>query len=266
MSRWPLARVLAHRCGGGLAPENTLAGLDVAASLDCGGVEFDVMLSGSGSPVLIHDETLERTTDGRGYVAETPDDRLRQFDAGRWFGERFGGERIPTLKQAADRCIALGLSVNLEIKPSHGADEVTGRVVASDALTLWANAHVPPLLSSFSADALSAAAKAAPALQRGLLVERIPADWLERCRSVGAVALHADAHHLTFDVVARVRACGLRVAAYTVNDPCRAYELFGWGVDCVITDRPDIVQSRDSDHTGPPSAAETQNGFPGCFP
>jgi len=266
MPPWPLARVLAHRCGGALAPENTLAGVAVAASLDCGGVEFDVMLSGSGSPVLIHDETLERTTDGRGCVAETPDDRLRQLDAGRWFGEGFEGERIPTLKQAADRCIALGLSVNLEIKPSRGADEATGRVVASDALALWANARVPPLLSSFSVVALSAAVKAAPALPRGLLVERVPADWLERCRRVGAVALHADARHLTFDVVARMRDCGLRVAAYTVNDPSRAYELFGWGVDCVITDRPDLVRTRDSDRTSPPTAVETPKGFPGSFP
>lgn len=245
MARWPLARVLAHRCGGALAPENTLAGLDVAASVGCGGVEFDVMLSGSGSPVLIHDETLERTTDGRGCVAETSDDRLRRLDAGRWFAERFEGERVPTLKEAADRCIALGLSVNLEIKPSRGAEDVTGRVVARDTLELWANAHIPPLLSSFSVDALSAAAKAAPSLQRGLLVERIPTDWLERCSSVGAVAVHADARHLTLEAVARVRGCGLQVAAYTVNDPGRAYELFGWGVDCVITDRPDLVQARD---------------------
>lgn len=246
MAGWPLAPVLAHRCGGALAPENTLAGLDAAAALGCGGVEFDVMLSGSGSPVLIHDETLDRTTDGWGCVAETSDERLRKLDAGRWFAERFGGERIPTLKEAAGRCIALGLSVNLEIKPSHGADDVTGRVAASAASALWANASAPPLLSSFSVDALSAAAKAAPGLQRGVLVERIPADWLERCRSVGAIALHADARYLSREAVARVRGSGLRVAAYTVNDPDRARDLFAWGLDCVITDRPDLVRGGDS--------------------
>lgn len=243
---WPLARVLAHRCGGALAPENTLAGLAAAAALHCGGVEFDVMLSGSGSSVLIHDETLERTTDGRGRVAETSNERLRQLDAGRWFAKQFAGERIPTLTEAAVRCIALGLSVNLEIKPSQGADDVTGRVVASDASALWANAEVPPLLSSFSVSALSAAAKAAPDLKRALLVERIPADWLARCSSVGAIALHADARYLSREAVAAVRRSGLRMAAYTVNDPNRARELFAWGVDSVITDRPDLMQALDS--------------------
>ncbi|WP_332674033.1 glycerophosphodiester phosphodiesterase [Aromatoleum sp.] len=246
MARWPLAPVLAHRCGGALAPENTLAGLAAAAALGCGGVEFDVMLSGSGSPVLIHDETLERTTDGRGCVPETSDDRLRQLDAGRWFGEQFAGERIPMLDETARRCIALGLSANLEIKPSPGTDEVTGRVVANAAWSLWASADVPPLLSSFSVEALSAAAKAAPGLQRGLLVEQLPAGWLERCSSVGAVALHADARYLSHDAVLEVRGSGLRLAAYTVNDPVRARELFGWGVDCVITDRPDLVRAPDS--------------------
>lgn len=267
MVRWPLARVLAHRCGGALAPENTLAGLDVAASLGCGGVEFDVMLSGSGSPVLIHDEMLERTTDGQGRVAEISDERLRRLDAGRWFDERFAGERIPTLDEAARQCIALGLSVNLEIKPSDGTDGVTGRVVAACASGRWAKAAVPPLLlSSFSMDALGAAAKAAPDLVRGLLVERIPADWRERCSSVGAIALHADARYLSREAVAKVRGSGLRMAAYTVNAPDRAHELFDWGVDCVITDRPDLVQAPDSGRRGAPGAAETPNGFPGRFP
>jgi len=238
---WPLAPVLAHRGGGAFAPENTLAGLTAAAALGCAGVEFDVMLSGSGSPVLIHDETLDRTTDGWGSVADTADDGLRRLDAGRWFDDRFAGERIPMLAEAAERCIALGLSVNLEIKPSRGADEATGRVVAGDARARWAAAALRPLLSSFSMKALAAAADVAPELHRGLLVGEIPADWRERCRSVGAVALHADARHLHGDAVAELRDAGLWVVAYTVNDPARAAALFAYGANCVITDRPDLV-------------------------
>ena len=239
---WPLAPVLSHRCGGTLAPENTLAGLAAAAALGCTGVEFDVMLSGSGSPVLMHDETLERTTDGRGRVADTPDEQLRWLDAGRWFDERFAGERVPMLKDVAERCIALGLSANLEIKPSRGADEATGRLAASEAQMLWKGAPAQPLLSSFSMSALKAAAEVAPDLPRGLLVERIPVDWLARCTRIGAVALHLEAGQLDRESVARVRRTGLRVVAYTVNEPARAAELFGWGVNCVITDRPDLVQ------------------------
>ncbi|HRC61180.1 MAG TPA: glycerophosphodiester phosphodiesterase family protein, partial [Candidatus Propionivibrio aalborgensis] len=79
---WTLPRVFAHRCGGALAPENTLAGLRMAAAMGCRAVEFDVMLSADSSPWLIHDETLERTTNGAGRVCDTSDDALRKLDAG----------------------------------------------------------------------------------------------------------------------------------------------------------------------------------------
>lgn len=239
---WPLASVLAHRCGGSLAPENSLAGLEAAVAAGCGGVEFDVMLSGSGSPVLIHDETLQRTSDGCGYVADTPDERLRELDVGRWFGERFAGERIPTLAQAAARCIALGLSVNLEIKPSEGTERVTAGIVARDALALWSDAPLPPLLSSFSVRALEVAARVAPALPRGLLVDRVPDDWLDRCAALDVTSLHVNAARLARHVVTRAHDAGLAVAVYTVNDPQRARTFFDWGVSGVITDRPDIVR------------------------
>jgi len=240
---WPLPAVLAHRCGGTLAPENTLAGLVAASANACGGVEFDVMLSGSGSPVLIHDETLERTTNGRGRVADTPDEILLALDAGSWFDRRFAGEPLPTLEAAAARCRALGLAVNLEIKPSEGADEATAELVARRARELWAGASEPPLLSSFSERALEVAATLAPELPRGLLVSAIPRDWLMRCRRLGVVALHVGHKHLDRANVAKVRDAGLGVVTYTVNDPLRARTLFDWGVDCVITDRPDLVRS-----------------------
>ncbi len=236
--RWPYAPVLAHRCGGRLAPENTLAGLDAAARV-CRGVEFDVMLSGSGSPVVIHDETLDRTTNGSGRVAETPDEVLQTLDAGAWFGSRFAGERLPMFAQAVRRCLALGLDANVEIKPSSGRDYVTGRAIARQTRELWKDAARPPLLSSFSDGALRAAAEVAPELPRGLLVGRIPPDWLQRCRHVGAVALHADTRFLDRDRVRAVLASHFWLVTYTENDALRARTLFEWGVDCVITDFPD---------------------------
>ncbi|MCC7269211.1 MAG: glycerophosphodiester phosphodiesterase, partial [Rhodocyclaceae bacterium] len=93
---WPHPRLIAHRCGGALAPENTLAGLRKAFELGYRAVEFDVMLSGDGTPVLIHDETLERTTDGRGRVADTSDAELARLDAGSWRGAQFAGEPLPS--------------------------------------------------------------------------------------------------------------------------------------------------------------------------
>ncbi|HMV07072.1 MAG TPA: glycerophosphodiester phosphodiesterase family protein, partial [Accumulibacter sp.] len=97
---WALPHVLAHRCGGALAPENTLAGLRLAARLGFSAVEFDVMLSADGTPWLLHDETLERTTNGRGPLAATADRVLAGLDAGAAHHPAFAGEPLPTLAAA----------------------------------------------------------------------------------------------------------------------------------------------------------------------
>lgn len=237
---WPYARVFAHRCGGALAPENTLSGLAVAHRHRCG-VEFDAMLSADSTPLLIHDETLERTTDGRGAVAAVGDETLRGLDAGSWFGASFAGEPLPTLVEAGRRCIELGLDVNIEIKPSAGADEATARIVSQLASALWRGCRPPPLLSSFSERALEVAAQSAPGLPRGLLVTVIPADWAARCRRLGVRALHVHAGRLDRAQARAVKRAGLWLVVYTENDPQAARRLFDWGVDCVITDRPDLI-------------------------
>lgn len=244
-TNWALPRVLAHRCGGSLAPENTLAGLAVSAALGCRGVEFDVMLSGDGSPVLIHDETLERTTNGTGLVAATPDRVLFALDAGVRRDARFRGERIPSLAEALARCKALGLALNLEIKPSQGMDEATAEAVV-ERLQGAGGEGVPALLvSSFSRAALQRVADLAPALPLGVLVESLPPDWRETCVALNAVSLNAHHATLTPDLVREVHEAGLRLVCYTVNEPSRARELFAWGVDCVITDRPDLIRAGD---------------------
>ncbi len=241
-SQWLWPRVLAHRCGGALAPENTLAGLEVAAACGCGGVEFDVMLTADQQPVLIHDETLTRTTDRDGRVAALTLDAVRRADAGCRHAAAFAGERVPTFAEAAARCRELGLAANVEIKPASGHDVATGARVAADAARLWAGSVLPPLLSSFSVAALAAAAQAAPTLPRALLCERLDEDWQARCEELGVIAVHADAALLERDQAAAVRAAGYRLAVYTVNDAQRAATLFDWGVDCVITDRPERVR------------------------
>ena len=163
----PLPRWFAHRGGGSLAPENTLAGIRLAASLGYKAVEFDVMLSADGTPVLIHDETLERTTNGRGHVCATPDARLFALDAGQ-------GERIPRFVDAVALCIKLGLLANVEIKPATGYEVATAEAVSRLTADLWRGAAVQPLLSSFSLEALEVARDLAPGISRGVLFEKPP--------------------------------------------------------------------------------------------
>ena len=144
-----LASVIGHRGAAARAPENTLAGLRKAKALGADWVEFDVMLSGDGVPVLIHDETLQRTTDGRGGSRATRRPRSRVLDAGAWFGPAFTGERIPTLTEAVSLLLELGLNANVEIKPSTGEAEATGEVVAGALRRLWPEDGPRLLLSSF---------------------------------------------------------------------------------------------------------------------
>jgi glycerophosphoryl diester phosphodiesterase len=221
--RWPYPRIVAHRGGGSLAPENTLAAIRLAASLGFRGVEFDVMLAGDGTPVLIHDETLERTTGIRGEVALTPYQDLEKLD-------------IPRLQDAARLCRELGVWANVEIKPAKGHSRATGEAVARMASELWRGAPLQPVLSSFSSVALEAARTAAPDLPRGLLVDEVPADWLGQLRALDCVALHCNQQHLGEQKARAIKKAGYGLLCWTVNDPVAARRLLGWGVDCVVTD------------------------------
>lgn len=229
-------RIIAHRCGGALAPENTLAGLRLAARLGCRGVEFDAMLAADGVPVVIHDETLERTTSGRGRVAGMDSAGFVRLDAGGRHHPAFAGEPAPTLDEVLRLCATLGLWANVEIKPSAGQEVATGRVVARHA----ARSPGKLLLSSFSVEALQAAAVEAAQLPRALLVEAIPADWQQRLGASGAIALHASARALSDEALQAVRAAGIPLACYTVNRRDDAERLFAQGVSAVFTDRPDL--------------------------
>ncbi len=141
-------KLISHRCGGVHAPENTLAGLHAAARLGFAMAEFDVMLAACGTPVLIHDETLERTTNGCGAVSQTPYSVLRALDAGQ-------GERLPTLQEALALASSLGMGLNVEIKPAAGFEEDTARVVTDVLRQAWGGGDL--VVSSFSWRALEVA-------------------------------------------------------------------------------------------------------------
>lgn len=235
MDAWQEIRLIAHRCGGALAPENSLAGLAIAQARGYRAVEFDVMLSRDGIPVLIHDETVDRTTNGHGRVSALAADTLFGLSIAKGPHAAFVDERIPSFAAAAQRCQALGLLANVEIKPAAGFERETAAQVATMSRALWRDGPWP-LLSSFSEAALAVARDVAPELPRALLVERVPADWLARIERLGCVALHCAARQLGWRWLAAARARGLAVRCYTVNRPAQAARLFARGVDAVFTD------------------------------
>ena len=258
---WPYPRYLAHRGGGSLAPENTLAAFDAGLRHGYRAAEIDAVLSADGVAVLLHDENLDRTSNGRGSVARHSAAELALLDAGSWFGPEFAGEALPTLQQALSHCARHGIWLNVEIKPVSGHEAQTGQVVARTVAdfthpapvqsgpgqTVSALTRTPaqaPLLSSFSRTALAAARLAAPQLPRALLCTALPPDWEAALADLACVALHCDHRRLDAAQAARVRAAGYGLLCYTVNDPQRAAQLRAWGVDAICTDRIDCIKAQ----------------------
>ena len=207
--------------------------------------ECDVKLSADGVPFLLHDATLQRTTNGPEHLGaqasmtagEHPWATLSQLDAGAWHSSAYAGEPLPTLQAVARYCLANGYLLNLEIKPTAGTEVATGTVVAQHAARLWTGlAAAPPLLTSFKPQALAAAQAAEPALPRGLLLDTLWDGWLDAAQQLQCCAVVC--HHALWSAstVAQVHAVGLRGLSYTVNDAALAQQLFGLGLDGLITD------------------------------
>ncbi|HTY02093.1 MAG TPA: glycerophosphodiester phosphodiesterase family protein [Rhodocyclaceae bacterium] len=223
-------RIIAHRCGGALAPENSLAGLAAAARVGCRGVEFDAMLSADGVPVLMHDDTVNRTTGGRGRVDALTAEQLRALD--------IGGEPVPLLAEALDRCAELGLWANIELKVPTGGDAGRlGTVVGRMLVERWNGRGV---VSSFSTAALLAArSQSSWYAVQALLVDAVPANWHELAGRTGVAAIHADAVRIDAATIGDIRRAGLCVACYTVNERVEAERLLAAGASAVFTDHPE---------------------------
>jgi len=240
MNAWPYPRWIAHRGAGTLAPENTLAAFRAGAAHGFRMFECDVKLSADGVPFLLHDDTLDRTTDGHGPAGDRPWRDLSALDAGRWHSGTHAGEPLPTLSTVARWCQANDALLNLEIKPSPGRAHATGLGVAREAWQLWEADGTPPLLTSFSVDALEGAQAGAPALPRGLLLDQLWPGWMQAARGLGCVAVVCRHDLWTPAGVADVHRCGMRCLAYTVNEAAQAQRLLEMGLDGLITDRVDL--------------------------
>lgn len=244
---WPYPKVLAHRGGGRLAPENTLAAMRCGYAHGFRAVEFDVMLTADGAPILMHDDTLGRTVPGCGSIAAISAADLTARDAGSWFGQEFAGEHVPLFADVARFCKAQRIWMNIEIKPVPGFDEATAQAAAAVVTEVFAAEIAAgktaelPLFSSFSYESVQAVQRAQPQVPRAWLVDRIPADWHSKLEAIEAVALHTNHKNVTSALAAEVKQAGYGLFCYTVNERERATEIRGWGVDAFCTDRIDLI-------------------------
>ncbi|MET0382409.1 MAG: glycerophosphodiester phosphodiesterase [Burkholderiaceae bacterium] len=235
-SGWPYPFWIAHRGGGRHAPENTLAAFRVGKANGFGMFECDVKLSADGVPFLLHDSELERTSSGVGPAGAQTWAELSRLDAGGWYGASYAGEPPPTLEAVARFVIANACAVNLEIKPSPGAEKATGEQVARTAAALWIASRPAPLLSSFDVDALAAAATAEPSLPRALLLDELRPGWFDIATRLGCCAVVTHHSLMNAGLASFLHDSGQRALVYTVNDPTDVAAMRAAGVDGIITD------------------------------
>lgn len=259
ISTEPCQRI-AHRGGGWLAPENTLAGFKAGLQAGFSAFECDVKLSADGVPFLLHDDLLGRTTEASGRASWQPWERLAQLDAGAVFKPRLAGERppagvrlrtaggsdqrIPSLESVAALLAGQDIWLNLEIKPDADASAAQqadwGARIAQAAARLWADAAQPPCLSSFSIPALQGALRTAPQLPRAWLCAALPQHWREAAQTLALQALHLDARACTPELAHAVHAAALQLRLYTVNDAAAQAQWCAAGIDGLFTDALDL--------------------------
>jgi len=242
MSKLIIPKVIGHRGAKAYAPENTLASIHAAADLGIEWVEIDVKLTKDSVPIIFHDEELNRCTNGSGLVAETDFKTIEELDAGQWFGDSFMGEKIPTLEEALNTIIDLGLGVNLEIKACPGREVETAEVMLDYATRIWPDDAPPPIISSFSHVSLEIAYDMMEDWPIGMLIDEYFPHWREIAEHLAAHTININGMTITRDQMDEYLDFAKPILAYTINDPKKAQELFEWGVAGVFSDVPDVIR------------------------
>jgi glycerophosphoryl diester phosphodiesterase len=229
--------VVAHRGASAYAPENTMAAFMQAAQLGAKWLEFDVMLAACGTPIVFHDEILDRTTNGHGAVHSYPYTVLQTLDAGSWFQPQFTGERIPTCQQVLDFLYDTGMHANIELKPLPGQEEA----LVLQVLKIIAGKSTSFLFSSFSIPTLYYLRQHAPTCAIGLLMDNLNLDWQQVAKALQCISIHVYDGILTPALAQKIQNMRKQLLCYTVNEPLHAHTLFSWGVDAVFSDAPDKI-------------------------
>ena len=242
MEAFDLGRTLnfGHRGASREAPANTLAAFVRAADLGADGVELDVHLSRDGHVVVIHDFALDSTTDGHGLVKDLTLVELKRLDAGAWFGPSFAGERIPTLQEVIDT-VGRRLLLNIELK-SRGGDE-DDLITAVLSLIEHNGLLGRVVVSSFNRQAIRRVRQLAPRVPVGVLFDVDPLATLRPWPKDLARpdALHPHHRALSRAYVRCAKRRGYRIHTWTVDEPARMRQLVNWGVEIIVTNRPDLL-------------------------
>ena len=232
----PHVIAIAHRGASLLAPENTIAAFEEALRLGCRAIEFDVRVTSDGVLVVVHDDTVDRTTNGHGSVRNLTQLDLMRLDAGSWLHPRYAGTRIPTLEEAL-RCILPHATPVLELKAAVDPEQLISMLQRHGAID-------ESLVISFSPEHLIPLRKKSRDLPLGLLAEHWTDDLPQRCRGLDAGVLVLSSEELSSGRVMAGEKAGLEVWCYTVNDIGMVAACAALGVRGIITDKPDLIREK----------------------
>jgi glycerophosphoryl diester phosphodiesterase len=230
--------ITGHRGALALAPENTLAGIQKAVECGVEWIELDTQLCADNIPVIIHDDTVQRCTNGKGRVSELTLTQLKALDAGSWFSSEFTGETIPSLKETLIACQESAININIEIK-IHSEHEIKPLVVKVIETVKCLNYPIEKLLfSSFSKKALAHCQTLYPEVRRGFITKHNPSNMLNTIKHLDLYSLHINYRRLNEPLAKSIKEMGLILMIWTMNDPNQIEKYTAWGVDNIITDKP----------------------------
>ncbi|HRE31226.1 MAG TPA: glycerophosphodiester phosphodiesterase family protein [Candidatus Berkiella sp.] len=238
----PQDQLIGHRGIAALAPENTMTSFRLAVSQAINWIEFDVRLTKDHELIIFHDDTLERTTNGTGFVYENNLEQLLNLDAGSWFAPHFAGESIPLFNKAFPQFLRWGLHCNIEMKFPPQPDDRHIEVLVSRLCDIlqsqWSPLYPSPLISSFEWKAVEWVRNKLPNFPIGFLSEDCNSSLIQQIAKIPNAALHCDYLALTPDLLAQARNAKVPILAYTVNEASIAHHLFSENVFGVFSDNP----------------------------
>lgn len=232
-------KLFAHRGFSGKFPENTLLAFRKAAELDVFGVEFDVHLTADQQLVVIHDETINRTSNGSGFVKDMTLEELRQYDYGRWFGEQFAGEKIPTLEEVLAVFKETEHILNIEIKSDIFEYEGIEQLISEEIDTFKMQDRI--IISSFNHESIQRFHQLQPTVQTGVLFSSLVVQIEPYVASLPGDALHIPYYHTFRHIIKEAISNGAIIRTFTVNDGTLAKQLQMTGIDAIFTDVPDVI-------------------------
>lgn len=241
----PQDQLIGHRGIAALAPENTMASFRLAATT-VNWIEFDIRLTKDHELIIFHDDMLDRTTNGNGFVYEHNLNELLTLDAGSWFASHFAGEKIPVFSEVFTELLNLGLHCNIEMKfppdPNEQHIEALTNRLCDILEDQWSALHPLPLISSFEWKAIEGIRRKMPHFPVGFLSEHCSSSLIQQVAKIPNAALHCDYSTLTPALLAQAQMAEVPILAYTVNEASIANDLFSQHVFGIFSDDPQQVR------------------------